>query len=203
MIDGSITISLYGFFPAFQMACSTNDIHECAAMWLFHFFMKKPPGAALNARTYLCNSKHALREKKMTPHCKVVKCFLSMHATEDIITSADMCIMHFKQHTGQSTVEYAQALWTKALVSAPTKDEYRLNITFNERLKQSIRKCFQRYWDRTRLASLQEPARHAPSLANQKSCKATPQLRQPKSKWKKRTQLKWRQYLEYRVRLNF
>lgn len=57
-------ITIFRFFPAFQMACGTNDIRKAAAMWLYHFFMKKPAGAALSAITCLTSSRQSHQEGK-------------------------------------------------------------------------------------------------------------------------------------------
>lgn len=50
MFEGSDPISILDSLPTFQIACNTNGIHKDEEMGLFHFFMKKPAGAALNAR---------------------------------------------------------------------------------------------------------------------------------------------------------
>lgn len=34
-------ISSMRFFCSFKIACDTNEIHDGAAMWIFHFYMKK------------------------------------------------------------------------------------------------------------------------------------------------------------------
>lgn len=145
MLDGSDTGSILGFLPVFQMNCDTNRIHECAAMWLFHFSRKtrrSPP-----QRTYLSVQLEPRSQKgKLTSYCEVVNFLLTTYATDDIIAAANMDIMKFEQPAGQSAVGYAQALWTKGLRFGPVNNEYRLKGICNEGLRKSIRQRFRSYW---------------------------------------------------------
>lgn len=101
------------------MVCHTNGIHEGETKGLFHFTMKKPAGAALNACTCLSSSSCERQEGKLTPYCKIVNYLLATHAIEDIIAEADMSLMNFKQPDSQGAVEYIQALWTKDISCMP------------------------------------------------------------------------------------
>lgn len=53
IFDSFDPISILFFISLFQLVCDTYIIHEGAAMWLLHFFMKKRAAAALNPRTAL------------------------------------------------------------------------------------------------------------------------------------------------------
>lgn len=77
--------------------------------------MKKPTVVALNARACLSSSSSARQDGKLTSCCEVVNYLPETYAAGDIIAEADMDIMNFTQPTGQSTVEYGQALLTNAL----------------------------------------------------------------------------------------
>lgn len=41
-------ISINCALSAFKLACDTNRVHEAAAFWLLHFFMKSPAAAMVN-----------------------------------------------------------------------------------------------------------------------------------------------------------
>lgn len=58
----SYPISIFGFLPQLQMVCNTNEIHEDAAMLLFHFFMKNRAEATFNALTCLSSSGRAIED---------------------------------------------------------------------------------------------------------------------------------------------
>lgn len=79
-------------------------------------FHKNFVGAALNALPSLSSSIRARQEEKLTSCCKVVIYLLTLYAMDDIIDQADNDIMNFNRATGRSAVEYAHALWTKALL---------------------------------------------------------------------------------------
>lgn len=69
-----------------------NEIHEGAAMWLFHFFIKKPAGAALSAWTRLASSRQPRQKGKLTSHCQVVHYVLNTYTTVNIIAEVDASI---------------------------------------------------------------------------------------------------------------
>lgn len=63
--DGFDPISI-SFLPAFQIACDTNGIHEGAAMWLFHFFVRNMASAALSDCTYISGFGRLRQKSKLT-----------------------------------------------------------------------------------------------------------------------------------------
>lgn len=142
MVDGSDPISSLSFFPVLKMACNTNRIPESAAIWLFHFFMKKRAGEALNARTSLSSLSCAGQEGELTLYCEVVKHMLATYAIDDIIAKASMDIMNFRHGASQRAVQYAQALWTKALrcnASSSTTDTVSREYSFKGLASQSAK----------------------------------------------------------------
>lgn len=81
-----------------KMAYDTNGVHEGAAMWLFHLFMKKFASAILNACTCLKpRKKRRLAERILTTYCKVVNCLLSTYATDDVESDANAKMATYKQ----------------------------------------------------------------------------------------------------------
>lgn len=53
MFDAFNPISLISYISAFMQVCDTKEIHEVAAMWLFHFHMRGSCADALNSRLCL------------------------------------------------------------------------------------------------------------------------------------------------------
>lgn len=79
--------------------------------------------------------------------------------------------MNFQQPTGQSTVEYLQAPGTEALRCRLVYNKYHLKGTNIEGLRESIRRSTLSFWAKNKLASLQELAHNAQSLADLKSAR--------------------------------
>lgn len=55
------------------------------------------------------------QEVEFTSTCEVVKILSAKYPTDSIITEVYIRIMNFEPAAGQSAVEYAQALWAKAV----------------------------------------------------------------------------------------
>lgn len=96
-------------------------------MWSFHFFIKKPAGATLLARTCLKSFSRSVEKGRLTSYCQVVNCFLNTYATNDIVAEADVDTIIYKQLQDLNAVDYSQSLLTKDLRSGSVYDEYRLN----------------------------------------------------------------------------
>lgn len=158
----------------FQTARNTNKIHEGALMWVFHIFLKTPAGATLNASTSLSSSGVTRQEGESLSYCAVVNCFLAAYTTCDITVVADRDIINFKQPTGQSAVEFAKALWTRALCCSLIYQKYLLEGTFIEGLRQSVQPSVQSYRPKNKSSSLLELARYALFTSNLQLGTATP-----------------------------
>lgn len=167
IFDSFDPISIISFLSAFKLACDTNGVHEGAAMWLLHFFMKKPAAAALNSRISLPSKSHRRhKEGTLTTYCEVVNYLLETYATDDVIAETDAEILRFTQPPTKSPTEYAEALWNKALRCDRVYDEYVLKGIFIEGLHESIRHSMRSYWGSRKNATVHDLARHATSLTN-------------------------------------
>lgn len=96
MFTSSDLISMVNFLPVFQMSCDTNGTHKEAAMCLFHFFMKDPAAAALNAQAFLTSLSYVQQEGKQTSYCQVANYFLAPHTTDDNIAKSYIYMINFK-----------------------------------------------------------------------------------------------------------
>lgn len=119
MFDGSSTMTILTFIPAFQMMCDTNGIHEVEAMSLFHFCMKKPSGAAFIARTCPTSLHQSCQGEKLTSSCQVVNYLLNNIATYDIVVEANEEITNIKQLQDFNTADYSHSLWREDLYHCP------------------------------------------------------------------------------------
>lgn len=90
------------------------------------FFDKTATGASLITRTFLSSSSRSRQDSELASFCEVEKYLLTLYATVGIFIEAERDITNFNQHVGKSTVEYAQALWTKALRFGAVYDDSRL-----------------------------------------------------------------------------
>lgn len=106
-------------------------------MVLFHVTMKKPEVTAFNKHTFLSISIHAPHDDKLTSYCQFFNYLLAVFAIEDNISKAHMDITNFDHPAFQSAVEYAHALWTKAVCCTPVNGEYRLKEAMFERPRKS------------------------------------------------------------------
>lgn len=139
MFDSSDAFSILGFLPTFQMACGINEIHEMPAMWLFHFYKKRPAGATLRTPACVSSSSHAREVCELKSYCKFVNYLLATYITDDINTETNMdtdfnhpavkAQLNMRKHSGQKS--YATDLSTTNTVSKET---------FNEGLRQSIQR---------------------------------------------------------------
>lgn len=84
-------------------------------------FGNKAAGATLSARKCLIRSRQFQQEGKLTSYCQVVNDLLSVYATDNIVTDADVDIMKYKQLLALRTGYYLHSLWTKASVEVLRK----------------------------------------------------------------------------------
>lgn len=107
MFDGFDGISILSFSQAFQTVCTTKRIHESTAIWLFHFYRKKPAGAAINACTCLSSSSAPVKRVNSQKYYQVKNFLLATHAADNAIAEEDVNIINLPQPTSQNAVDYA------------------------------------------------------------------------------------------------
>lgn len=103
------------FLSAFKLAFGTNTGHQCALLWLLHFFMNGPAVATLNTPIAL-HSKSNRRQKEgiFTFYCETANHLIKVYPKSDLIADLGTNIVHLAQPSLNSHTEYV-SLWNKAL----------------------------------------------------------------------------------------
>lgn len=107
MFDPLDPITIIEHFCNFKLVYDTNEIHEVAAMWLFHFFMKTLVSSVL--RSQLLSNQKARRivtSKAKTAalinYPQVVDSLLRAYKTYENIASAEDEVSTFSQPSGKT-----------------------------------------------------------------------------------------------------
>lgn len=109
--------------------------------------MKRPAAEALNARTALRSDSHK-RQKKgaVAIHWEAVNYLLETYKTDEVIAETDADMVHLVQASNESSTDFANAMWNKALQCHRVYDEYELKGIFLEGLPESIPRIMRSYW---------------------------------------------------------
>lgn len=108
-------ILIIGSLRNIKLACDTNGIHECAAIWLLHFFMKTSVSSALHSRlasNQKARTRVSSRAKTTTlsTYPQVVNSLLRTNATDENIADLEDAITTFSQPPGKTPAQYAEEL---------------------------------------------------------------------------------------------
>lgn len=101
----------FSLLSAFKMACDTNRVVEGAALWILHFFKKRPSASALNAHITLKMNLYK-RQKRITgtSNFEAINYLFVTYASKDVIAKTDADMMPLTQSSNKSNMEYADTL---------------------------------------------------------------------------------------------
>ena len=166
--DSRDPVSVLSFLSVFRSACDSNGISEGAAMWLFHYFMKKTPAAALSSRLALEPARFARSpddaHERLGSYVEVVNYLLATYATDDVIAETVGDILSIRQGKGTTAADFAQTLYDKVLRCGNVYPESQLKGIFVEGLVESVRDNMRVYWGLNRQVTLFQLARYADTL---------------------------------------
>lgn len=118
-------------FPStFKLPSQTYGIHVRSAKWLLQFFHREVSTFALYSCPLLL-SKVDRQRKKGAPrsYCKVVSYLLKENNTDDDVSKIFAEIIRFTHPLNMTSMEYAKALWNRAL---------RCKCVYNENILEEI-----------------------------------------------------------------
>lgn len=81
-----------GFLKNVKLACSTNEVHEGADVWLFHLFLNNTASVVLNTRlSAACTDAKSSRptsskSRYFTTYAQVIYFLLKKYATDEAIS---------------------------------------------------------------------------------------------------------------------
>lgn len=135
-------ISVTSFLPAFKLARDTSEIHDGAAIWFLHFFTKRSPAAASNARSSLkqtsSSNTHRAKERMLRKYRDVVHSLLQTYDTNDVIADADVALTRYVQPSTISAAQLWKALVTSLLRCGEVYDDYVRKEIFIKGLHKSV-----------------------------------------------------------------
>lgn len=127
------------------MACDSNGIHDGAAIWLFHFFVKKSASTVLNI---MLASKHKAQSRillvgnttALTTYPQAVNCLLRTYATDEDIAGTKDEISMLPEPPNKTPSECVEELVAKAIQCGDVYKKHDLNGIFIKGLDISVQK---------------------------------------------------------------